>query len=90
MAASKARVSKTKNEASKIKVSKEDSNSNLKQREQGRSKKQKMNQPKDMLDIEIEEMWQLMMQQFKWRKIVASASKINQKLNLIDKKKKME
>ncbi len=29
-----------------------------------------------------------MMKQFKWRKMVTAASKINQKLNLIDKKKK--
>lgn len=42
------------------------------------------------LDIEIEEVWQLMMQQSKWRKIEIAASKINQNLNLIDKKKKME
>lgn len=42
------------------------------------------------LDIEIEEIWQLMMQQSKWRKIEIAASKINQKLNLIDRKKKME
>jgi len=43
-----------------------------------------------MLDIEIEEIWQQMMKQFKWRKMVTTASKINQKLNLIDKKNKME
>ena len=42
------------------------------------------------LDIEIEEIWQLMMQQSKWRKIEIAASKINQKLNLMDRKKKME
>lgn len=42
------------------------------------------------LDIEIEEIWQLMMQQSKWRKIEIAASKINQNLNLIDRKKKME
>jgi len=43
-----------------------------------------------MLDIEIEEIWQQMMKQFKWRNMVTTTSKINQKLNLIDKKKKME
>lgn len=42
------------------------------------------------LDIEIEEIWQLMMQQSNWRKIEIAASKINQNLNLIDRKKKME
>jgi len=90
MATSKARVSKPKNESSKRKVSIEDNNSNLKQREEDKSKKQKMDKPKDMLDIEIEEIWQQMMKQFKWRKMVTKTSKINQKLNLIDKKKKME
>jgi len=43
-----------------------------------------------MLDIEIEEIWQKMMKQFKWRKTVTTTSKINQKLNLIERKKKME
>ncbi len=47
-----------------------------------------MDQPKDMLDIEIEEIWQLMMKQTKWRKMVIAANKINPKLNLIDRKKK--
>ena len=42
------------------------------------------------LDIEIEEIWQLMMQQSKWRKIKIAASKSNQNLNLIDRKKKMK
>jgi len=68
----------------------EDNNNNLEHRERGRSKEQNMDQPKDMLDIEIEEIWQQMMKQSKWRKMVAAASKINQNLNLIDKKKKME
>ena len=68
--AAKMAASKPKNEASKIKVSIEDSNNNLKQREEDKSKKQKMDQPKDMLDIEIEEIWQQMMKQFKWRKMV--------------------
>ena len=42
------------------------------------------------LDIEIEEIWKLMMQQSKWRKIEIAASKFNQNLNLIGRKKKME
>ena len=54
------RASKPKFEAIKVKVSIEDSNSNLKQGERDRNTKQNMDQPKDMLDIEIEEMWQLM------------------------------
>lgn len=66
-----------------------DSN-NLKQKEGGRNMKQNMDHSKDLLEIEIEEMWQLMMKQFKWRKMVAEGSKINQSFNLIDKKKKME
>jgi len=49
-----------------------------------------MNQSKKVLEIEIEEMWELMMKQSKWRKMVVAASKINQNLNLIDNKKKME
>jgi len=42
MVASKARASKPKNEASKIKFNIEDSKSSLKQREEDKSKKQKM------------------------------------------------
>lgn len=42
------------------------------------------------MDIEIEEVWQLMMRQSKWRKIEMAASKINQNSKLIDRKKKME
>ena len=49
-----------------------------------------MDQPKDMLDIQIEEIWQQMMKKFKWRKMVTAVSKIHQKLNLIDRKKKLE
>jgi len=85
-------ASKPKVEASKarvaIRVNIEDNNSNSKQKGGGRSKEQNMDQPKDMLAIEIEEMWELMMKQSKWRKMVVAASKINQILNLIDKKKK--
>ena len=47
-----------------------------------------MYQNKDVLEINIEELWLLMMKQSRWRKIVAEGSKINQNLNLIDKKKK--
>ena len=54
-----------------------DSNSNLKQREGGRNMKQKMDQSKDVLETEIEEMWELIMKESKWRKMVAAASKIN-------------
>lgn len=35
-------------------------------------------------------MWQLMIKQSKWRKMVTTGSMINQNLNPIDKKKKME
>jgi len=49
-----------------------------------------MDQSKEVLEKEIEEMWQLMIRQLKWRKMVAAGSKINQNLNMIDKKKKME
>jgi len=45
------------------------------------------------LEIEIEEMWQLMMKQFKWRKMEVAASKINQKLkqfyDIVIKEKKI-
>jgi len=73
-----------------IGVSIEDNNSNLKQRKGGKSRKQNMNQSKNVLDTEIEGMWEVMMKQSKWRKMVAEKRKINQNLNLIDKKKKME
>jgi len=43
-----------------------------------------------LLDKEIELMRKLIMQQSKWRKIEIAARKINQKLNLIDRKNKME
>lgn len=43
--------SKPKNKESKRKVSIEDNNINLQQREEYRSKKQNMDQPKDILDI---------------------------------------
>jgi len=49
-----------------------------------------MDQSKDVLEIGIGEVWQLMMKQFKWRKMVVARSMINQSLNLIEKKKKME
>jgi len=49
-----------------------------------------MNQSKDVLETEIEEMWELMMKQFKWKKMVAEGNKINQSLNLTNKMKKME
>lgn len=68
----------------------EDNSNNLEQRERGRSKWQCKDKSKDVLEKEIEEMWQLMMQQFKWRKMVATRRMINQSLNLIDKKKNME
>lgn len=51
------------------KASVEDNNDNLEHKERERSKEQNMDQPKDMLDIEFEEIRQMMMQQFKWRKM---------------------
>jgi len=67
-----------------------ENNSNLKQCERGRTKWQSMDQSKNMLETKIEEMWQLMIKHSIWRKMVASIRKINQNLNLIDKKKRME
>ena len=67
-----------------------DNSNNLKHKKGDRCKRQNMDQPKDTLETAIEEMWQLMTKQFKWRKMEAAGSKINQKLNLSDKKKKME
>ena len=67
-----------------------ESNNNLKKRERERSKWQSIDHPKNMLETEIEEMWQLMMKQFKWRKIIAAGNMINQSLNLINEEKKME
>jgi oligoendopeptidase F len=67
-----------------------DNNNNLKQRERGRSKWQNMDQSKDVLETEIEELWQLMMKQSIWRKMIAAGSMINQNLNLIDKERKMK
>jgi len=45
-----------------------------------------MGQSKYVLETKIEEMWQPMMKQSKWKKMVATRSMINQSLNLIDKK----
>lgn len=47
--------------ASKSRVSIEDNNENLKKNEEDRNMRQNMNQFRDMLEKEIEEMWQLMM-----------------------------
>ena len=67
-----------------------DSNNNQKQREGRRSKWQSMDQPKDILKIEIEELWQLMMKQSIWRKMIAAGRMINKNLDLIDKERKMK
>lgn len=65
-----------------------DNNNNLKQRERSNSKWQSMDQPKDILEMEIEELWKLMMKQSRLRKMTAG-SVINQNLNMIDKERKM-
>ena len=49
-----------------------------------------MYQPKDVLEREIEELWQLMIKQSMWRKLIAARRMINQNLNLIDKERKMK
>jgi len=49
-----------------------------------------MYQSKDVMEMEIEELWQLMMKQSKMRKMIAARSMINQNLNLIDKERKMK
>lgn len=51
---------------------------------------QSMYQPKDMFEIEIEELWQLMMKQSIWRRLIATGRVISQNLNLIDKERKMK
>lgn len=60
-------------------------NKNLKQRERGNSKWQSMYQFKDVIEMEIEELWQLMMKQSRMREMTTVGSVINQSLNLIDK-----
>jgi len=49
-----------------------------------------MDQPKDVLEMEIEELWQLMMKRAIGRKMVAAGRMINQSMNLIDKERKIE
>lgn len=49
-----------------------------------------MYQPKDVLEIEIEELWQVMMKQSRWRRLTTIGRMINQNLNLIDKERKMK
>jgi len=49
-----------------------------------------MYQLKDVLEIEIEELWQLMMKKSKWRRLTATGRVINQILKLIDKETKMK
>lgn len=49
-----------------------------------------MDHSKDELETEIKELWQLMMKQFMWRKLMAKGRMINQNLNLIDKERKMK
>ena len=49
-----------------------------------------MYQSQDVLEMEIEELWQLMMKQSMWRKLIVVGSMINQNLNLIDKDRNMK
>jgi len=49
-----------------------------------------MDQPKDVLEMEIEKLWQLMMKQSIWRRLIATERMINQNLNLIDKERKIK
>lgn len=67
-----------------------DNSNNLKQRERGNNKQQSMDQPKDVLEMEIEKLWQLMMKQSIWRRLIATERMINQNLNLIDKERKIK
>lgn len=67
-----------------------DNSNNLKQRERGNTEWQNMDQPKDMLEMEIEELWKLMMKQSMWRKMIVAGRMTNQNLNLIDKEKQMK
>ena len=49
-----------------------------------------MYQPKGMLEMDIEELWQLMMKQSIWRKLTVVGGMMNQNLKLIDKERKMK
>ena len=49
-----------------------------------------MDQSKDELETEIEELWLLMMKLSMWRKLIVAGSVINQNMNLIDKERKMK
>jgi len=66
------------------------SNNDLKQRKRNNNKWQSMDQTKNILDTDIEEIWQLMMKQSIWRKMIATRSMINQNLDLIEKERKMK
>lgn len=48
-----------------------------------------MDQPKDVLEMEIEELWKLMMKQSRMREM-KTGRMFNQNLNLIDKERKMK
>lgn len=67
-----------------------DNSKNLKQRERGNNKWQNMDQLMDMLEMEIEALWQLMMKQSIWRRLTATGRMINQNLKLIEKERKMK
>jgi len=67
-----------------------DNSNNLKHKEINNHEWQNGDKFKDVLEIEIEGLWQLMMKQAIWRKLTAIGRMINQSMNLIDKKKKME
>ena len=49
-----------------------------------------MYHPKDMLEIEIEELWQLMMKRSRWRRLIATRKVIYQNLKLIDKERNIK
>lgn len=67
-----------------------DNNNNLKQKESGKSKWQSVDQSKEVLKMEIDELWQLMTKKFVWRILIVSGRMINQSMNLIDKEGKMK
>ena len=50
---------------------------------------QSMYQSKDVLEMEIQELWQLMMKQSRWRRLIVERV-INKNLKLIDKERKMK
>jgi len=49
-----------------------------------------MDESKDVLEAESEELWQLVMEQFVWRKLIVAERMMSENLNLIDKERKMK